>query len=109
MRIRGALFATALLAATSAHANSLPGMVDTLQAHVPTNGGYVKLAGSPTFDGSGCTSIWASGDMNDDKFMIYIWPMLMTAKNQGKSVTINVDGCTAAGYPRITWVQINPT
>jgi hypothetical protein len=109
MNVRRIIFVAALFAAESAQANYVPGMVDTLQIHVPTNNGYVKLSGSPTFDGGACSSVWAAGDLNDEKFMIYIWPMLMTAKNQGKSVTVNVDGCTSAGYPRITWVQINPT
>jgi hypothetical protein len=40
--------------------------------------------------------------------MVYIWPMLMSAKNKSVSVTINVTGCFG-GYPHIEWTQINPT
>jgi hypothetical protein len=91
-----------------ADANTLTGIIDTLQVHPPTNGGYVRLTGLPTFDATTCSGIWAKGDLDNEKFMIYIWPLLVSAKNQGKSVTINVVGCST-GYPVIDWIQVNPT
>jgi len=100
---------TASLGLTAvAGANTLTGSVAVLQAHPGTNGGYVRLIGDPTFDGTSCTSIWAKGELDNDKFMVYIWPLLVTAKNQGKTVTINVVGCSG-GYPLIDYVQINAT
>jgi hypothetical protein len=31
-----------------------------------------KLSGLPTFDGGACASVWAAGDLNNEKFMIYV-------------------------------------
>lgn len=97
---------TSLLLATVTQANNLTATVDSLQIDPTSGGGYVRLTGLPTFDGNGCTSSWARGSLDDDKFMIYMWPALMNAKNQAKSVTIYVSGCDV-GYPRITLIQLN--
>jgi hypothetical protein len=102
------VLAVAVIANSAVSANNPTATVYNLQVHLPTNMAYVQLAGSPTFDGGGCTAAWAVGSLDDDKFMIYIWPALMSAKNQGKSVTVNVTGCLG-GYPKITWIQLNPT
>jgi hypothetical protein len=104
-----AVLVALVFASGTAHANYLTAVIDALQAEGATNAGYVRLSGLPTFDGGGCTSVWATGDMDDQRFMIYYWPMLMAAKNQGKSVSVVVSGCSAYGYPRIASVQINPT
>ena len=98
----------ALLGSAAAQANELTATIETLQIHPPTNSGYVRLTGVPVFNDGACTSTWAKGDLNDDRFMIYIWPVLMSAKSQGKSVTISVSDCES-GYPRIAWIQLNST
>ena len=92
----------------AAYGNSLTGTIDALLVDPGQNGGFVRLTGTPSFDGTGCTNGWASGNLDDDRFMIYIWPALMSAKSQGKSVTISVSGCYV-GFPKIAWVQINAT
>ena len=89
-----------------AHADTHTAVVRTLQVHPPTNGGYVQLAGVPNFSGGVCNSPWAIGRLDDQNFMVYIWPALMSAKNQGKSVTITVSGCVG-NYPLIEWIQVN--
>jgi hypothetical protein len=91
---------------TSVQGNTLTGVVEVMQVHPPSNGGYVRLVGLPTFDGGGCTSMWAVGDLNDNNFMIYIWPALLNAKNRGTSVSITVSGCVGP-YPRVEWIQLN--
>ena len=108
MRFKSALIGASLLISSAAHANYFTATIDTLQIDTASNGGYVKLTGLPVFDGTGCTGVWASGDLDDQRFMIYLWPLLMSAKNNGKSVTVNVSGCLS-GYPRITWAQVNAT
>lgn len=97
-----------VLFCSNAHANTLTATIDALQIHPESNGGYVRLTGSPNFDGGGCSGVWAKGSLDDDKFMIYIWPALMSAKARGVSVTINVTGC-AGPHAQITWIQINAT
>jgi hypothetical protein len=94
--------------ATNAHANHFTATVETLQGHPGTNGGYVRLTGQPTFEGDGCTNYWAKGLLDDEQFMIYMWPLLITVKRHGVTVTVGVEGCNE-GYPRISWVQVNPT
>jgi hypothetical protein len=99
----------ALVWASDAGANGLTGTIDALQVDLTVNGAFVRLSGNPTFDGgAGCQNSWATGDIESEKFMIYIWPALMSAKSQGKQVLINVSGCLN-GYPRIVLVQINAT
>jgi hypothetical protein len=99
-----ALFALAFF--TSVQANTVTGVVEVMQVHPPSNGGFVRFVGLPTFDGGGCTSMWAVGDLSDEKFMIYMWPALLNAKNHAASVSITVSGCIGT-YPRIEWIQLN--
>jgi hypothetical protein len=101
--------AVVLLMSTIAEAGPLTATVETLYVNPTLNKGYLRLTGAPTFDGgSGCTSTWAAGNLDDQNFMVYIWPLLMSAKNNGKSVTVNVTGCID-GYPHIEWAQVNAT
>lgn len=101
-----AVLACLCLCPFGANANTLTVTIDRLQVHRVTNAGYVYLTGAPLFDGGGCSSPWATGDLDDTHFMVYFWPMLMSAKSQGKSVTISVSGCSG-DYPKIEMVQIN--
>jgi hypothetical protein len=95
-----------LLFAGNVHANDLSGTVDAMQIYPPWNRGFIRLTGSPNFDGGGCPAPWAIGDLDDQTFMVYIWPALMSAKNNNKPVLISVSGCMN-GYPKINWVQLN--
>ena len=106
--IRWVVLAAAASTSVGIRANGNVATVAYLQLHLPTNMAYVQLAGSPTFDGGGCSQLWAVGSLDDPKFMTYIWPALLSAKNQSKSVHVSVTGCLA-GYPKIDWVMLNPT
>jgi len=106
--MRWVVLAVAASTSVGISANGNLGTVANLQLHLPTNMGYVQLAGSPTFDGGGCSQQWAAASLDDPKFMTYIWPALLSAKNQGKSVTISVNGCLG-GFPKIDWIQLHPT
>jgi hypothetical protein len=107
-RMHAIVSSAAILFAASAGANTVTATIDALQVDLLSNGGYVRLTGNPNFDGGGCSNLWATNSLDEDKFMIYIWPLLMSAKSQGKTVSVSVTGCLN-GYPRITFAQINPT
>jgi hypothetical protein len=106
--VRPVLIAAGWLVAGLAHANSFTATIESLQLDSGSNAGYVRLTGQPTFDGGGCTNYWARGALDDERFMVYFWPALMSAKNHGFSVTVFVNGCQG-GYPLITVVQVNAT
>jgi hypothetical protein len=74
-RIQAALLATGVLLVSTADANELTALVDYLYVNPSLNGRYVHLAGAPTFNGGGCSSSWAKGDLVDQNFMIYLWPL----------------------------------
>jgi hypothetical protein len=86
-------------------ANSVTGTITTMQIYGPWRTGFVQLSGAPQFDGGGCPNVWASGSLDDDIFMIYIWTALVNAKNHSATVTIDVNGCVN-GYPKIDWVNL---
>jgi hypothetical protein len=89
----------------SAVATPITGTIDTVHINTQTNRAHVSLVGQPAFDGGGCSSQWPGNDMDDDKFMIYVWPALMSAKSKGFPVVIHVSGCVG-GYPKIVWVDV---
>lgn len=92
----------------AARANTLTATVETLQIEAASNSGFVRLTGQPTFDGGGCTSYWARGALDDQTFMVYFWPALLSAKNKGVTVSVIASGCSN-GFPVITLVQVNPS
>lgn len=95
-------------AGVSPAAVTLTSTIEALQIHPATNGGYVKLTSFPTINEGACSAQWAYGDLDDEKFMIYIWPALMLAHSKGRTVTIHFSGCLASSStPRIAWVQVN--
>jgi hypothetical protein len=106
MKQLSALAAAAAMAA-SAQANTVSGTIHTLHVSTESNMGYIYLDGMPTFDGGGCTGPWTGNSLDEDKFMIYLWPALMSAKNKGFSVSISVNGCVN-GYPRIVGIDVVP-
>jgi hypothetical protein len=98
----------ALLAgATAAHADTVTGTIHTLHINTQTNRGHIYLDGQPQFDGGGCTGYWTGNSLDEDKFMIYLWPALTNAKNRGFAVSITVDGCLG-GYPQIVAIDVVP-
>lgn len=89
------------------YANELTGTIHTLHVNLQTNLAHIYLDGSPIFNGGGCTNRWTANPLDEEKFMIYIWPALMNAKNRGFAVSVNVSGCVD-GYPRIVSVDVVP-
>jgi hypothetical protein len=106
MRIRKVLAVCALaLACPIVWATPVTGTITVMQIYGPWRTGFVQLSGAPQFDGGGCPNAWASGSLDDDVFMIYIWPALLNAKNRSATVVIDVNGCVN-GYPKIDWVNL---
>lgn len=95
------------LVSSSVMANTLTGTIHTLHINLATNHGHIYLDGSPTFDGGGCPAAWTSNSLDEEKFMIYMWPALVNAKNHGYFVSITVDGCESS-YPRIVAIDVVP-
>jgi hypothetical protein len=89
----------------AAFATPITGMIDTVNINTQTNLAHVSLVGLPLFDGGGCSSQWPGNDMDDEKFMIYVWPAIMNAKSKGFPVVIHVSGCVG-GYPKIVWIDV---
>ncbi|GFE80190.1 hypothetical protein GCM10011487_21900 [Steroidobacter agaridevorans] len=82
--------------------------IAALQIYPASNGGYVKLTGHPTISYDLCSGEYGYGDLNDEKFMIYIWPALLLAHSKGRTVKIGFSGgCGPGAAPRIAWVEVN--
>jgi hypothetical protein len=97
----------AMTMVASAHANTVTGTIHTLHINTQSNMGHIYLDGQPLFDGTGCTGPWTGNSLDEDKFMIYLWPALTNAKNKGYPVSIVVEGCLN-GYPRIVSIDVVP-
>ena len=105
MTIRKALAVLALaVSCQTVWATPVTGTITAMQIYGPWRTGFVQLSGGQ-FDGGGCPNAWASGSLDDDIFMIYIWPALLNAKNHTATVTIDVNGCVN-GYPKIDWIDL---
>lgn len=101
------IFAILILVSSSVMANTLTGTIHTLHINLATNHGHIYLDGTPSFDGGGCVAAWTSNSLDEEKFMIYMWPALINAKNHGYVVAITVDGCEM-GYPKIVAIDVVP-
>lgn len=96
-----------LMGSSNVRANTITGTIHTLHINTETNRGHIYLDGSPSFDGGGCPGMWTGNSLNDEKFMIYIWPALVNAKNKNYVVSVTVNGCES-GYPRIVAIWVAP-
>ena len=103
------IFATIAAVALSgnAWADSRSGTIHTLHVNLQSRMAHVYLDGLPTFQGGSCSGTWTGNSIDDQDFLIYIWPALMSAKNKGFAVTIEVSGCLN-GYPKIVSIDVVP-
>lgn len=97
----------AVLSASSAPAGSVTGTIHTLHIDLNSNTAHIYLDGQPQFDGNGCSYMWTGNSLDDEKFMIWVWPALMNAKNHNFPVTITTSGCVGI-YPKIVWIDVVP-
>lgn len=103
-------FAAALigLSTFSAMAGSVTGTIHTLHVNLESNMAHIYLDGQPLFDGGGCSYMWTGNSLDDEKFMVYIWPALMNAKAHNFTVTITTNGCQVGAYPKIVAIDVVP-
>lgn len=90
----------------SSAAVTLTSTIEALQVVPTANGVFVKLTGYPSIAEGACANPWGQGDLDDDKFMTYVWPALLLAHSKGRTVTIQFSGCQGI-HPRISWIQVN--
>jgi hypothetical protein len=110
MTMLRAIYSAAMVAAfwsAGASAVTVSSTIEALQVEPGSQGVYIKLAGYSAINETSCnTNPWGFGDMNNEDFMIYIYPALLTAHAKSRSVTIGFAGCNGQ-YARIGWVQVN--
>ena len=103
-------FFGALAATSLACADNFTGTIHSLHVNLETGWAHVQLAGAPTFTSgpSGtCSAIWTANALSDEQFMLYIWPLLVSAKMHGKAVTISTNGCNSI-FPKIRSIDVEP-
>jgi len=88
-------------------AESHIGTIHTLHVNLETERVHVHFTGKPFFHEGSCSSIWTSNTLDDTKFMVYIWPLLMHAKSKQEKISIVVKGCNGS-YPKISSVDVSP-
>lgn len=95
------------LVASAANADVVTGTVHTLHVSLDSGRAFVQLDGLPWFNGGGCPSYWTVNDINDQNFMKYVWPLLITAKVTNARITIVTSGCIGA-WSKIVAVETEP-
>lgn len=95
-----------LLLSGAAVANTVTGTIRSLYVDVESGRAFVQMDGLAQFDGGGCRVYWSANNLTDQGFVKFIWPLLMTAKASGSSVSIQVNGCNA-GYPKIVAAEFD--
>ena len=83
------------------------GFIHTVHTNHQTNHTHVYLEGPIAFNEPGCSGIWTVNSMDDTKFAMFTYPLLVVALTKRIQVSISVDGCID-GFPKIFAVDLVP-